>query len=686
LKMKFIDFFQNDMKEPIEAAIRVSCSQSESKQEENSIYIGKLSTLTLYGNEEFPVYKEFEWFVVSMGANELLFSGRRTRKLRHSMTGSALTESELVDFFVNAPIALHWLSGTGLIVWANKKELDTLGYTADEYIGRNVMEFCPDEKERVLETFSLLGSNATIQNVPFKFRSKSGDLKYFIIDSNVSYHQDGTFKHTRCFIRDDTERQIHEMTVALEKKLSETNATMKDAFIRRVFHELRTPLQAMQIALDDSSINTTAVSILQGQVDALTNMMDNFIYATYFNKGQLLRLCPLKTCLRTLVKSLFEEVVKDETSNNNNPISEELLSIVISTKTPSTVLVDQDLLRRVLGSLLSNAVKHSIRGTKIVVSIMFEPVEAKTGEGTYTFSVRNQTEKPLDPTKVQWHFQKMFQDAPSFKFKVENKERNYTTSDLAGKEGLGLGLFIAFSAAQNLGSLLQFHQTDEDEPVGSSCEVRFMFSLQLKHFESEPFFPSKSGKFVSAERMAAAAKHRSNSWVAAADSPLANMHIIESEDQQNSNQDWRIGTGDQKACVSKLAGVVTNVLVVDDSPICQKVVSKMLEKHHFKVTCCGGGEEALELLSIEPRLFSACVMDLRMPVVDGITATRRARENLRLSIPILVLSAEVGEDIKREAIAAGANTFVSKPCKSDVLLSELTTLLLNRDTPKNRGK
>jgi len=49
------------------------------------------------------------------------------------------------------------------------------------------------------------------------------------------------------------------------------------------------------------------------------------------------------------------------------------------------------------------------------------------------------------------------------------------------------------------------------------------------------------------------------------------------------------------------------------------------------VTCCGGGQEALELLSIEPRLFSACVMDLRMPVMDGITATRKARDSLRVS-------------------------------------------------------
>jgi len=185
-------------------------------------------------------------------------------------------------------------------------------------------------------------------------------------------------------------------------------------------------------------------------VDILTHMMDNFIYATYFNKGQLLRLSPLKTCLRTLLKSLFEDIVKEASSTHNNLINEELLSIVISSKTPSTVLVDQDLLRRVCSSLLSNAAQHSIPGTKIVVTVMFEPIESKVGEGMYTFSVKNRTQYPLDPKKVSWHFQKMYQDVPSPKFKVENKERNYTTSDLAGNDGLGLGLFIAFRFYLNL--------------------------------------------------------------------------------------------------------------------------------------------------------------------------------------------------------------------------------------------
>jgi PAS domain-containing protein len=51
-----------------------------------------------------------------------------------------LRESELIDYFQKAPIALHWLSGTGQILWANDFEMKMLGYTPEEYIGHSITE------------------------------------------------------------------------------------------------------------------------------------------------------------------------------------------------------------------------------------------------------------------------------------------------------------------------------------------------------------------------------------------------------------------------------------------------------------------------------------------------------------------------------------------------------------------
>ena len=64
------------------------------------------------------------------------------------------------------------------------------------------------QEELVLEIFKQLGSGNTIRDVPVRFRAKNGAIRHLLVDSNVNYHDDGTFNHTRCFLRDDTGRKV----------------------------------------------------------------------------------------------------------------------------------------------------------------------------------------------------------------------------------------------------------------------------------------------------------------------------------------------------------------------------------------------------------------------------------------------------------------------------------------------
>jgi PAS domain S-box-containing protein len=176
------------------------------------VVIGRCRTMTFEGANEFPVFRQYEW-VVSGGVEPgtVIASGRLVGA-KERIVQEVEQEEELLDFFQNAPIALHWLSDKGIIIWANNTELQTLGYSAEEYIGQPVMKFCPDEEELVLEIFKQLGTGNTIKDVPVRFRTKNGDIRYLLIDSNVNYNVDGSFRHTRCFIRDDTSRIVREGT------------------------------------------------------------------------------------------------------------------------------------------------------------------------------------------------------------------------------------------------------------------------------------------------------------------------------------------------------------------------------------------------------------------------------------------------------------------------------------------
>ena len=86
--------------------------------------------LALGGEAGLPVKTHFDWFIGKGDQlGELAIYG-------DPCTADVLEQrekdAELIDFFQNAPIALHWLSGTGHVMWANQTELDVLGYTADE--------------------------------------------------------------------------------------------------------------------------------------------------------------------------------------------------------------------------------------------------------------------------------------------------------------------------------------------------------------------------------------------------------------------------------------------------------------------------------------------------------------------------------------------------------------------------
>ena len=114
-----------------------------------------------------------------------------------------LSEKELIEFFQNATEAIHWVGPDGTILRANQAELRMLGYSADEYIGRNIADFHV-EQEVIEDILERLTRGEALQRYPAKMLCKDGSIRDVLINSSV-YFEEGTFIHTRCFTRDVTE-------------------------------------------------------------------------------------------------------------------------------------------------------------------------------------------------------------------------------------------------------------------------------------------------------------------------------------------------------------------------------------------------------------------------------------------------------------------------------------------------
>jgi CheY-like chemotaxis protein len=119
------------------------------------------------------------------------------------------------------------------------------------------------------------------------------------------------------------------------------------------------------------------------------------------------------------------------------------------------------------------------------------------------------------------------------------------------------------------------------------------------------------------------------------------------------------------------------VLLVEDTEDNRQMMRRLLEMSGYQVVEAINGEEAVRRASEErPRII---LMDLSLPLIDGLTATRRIRSLPGLSkVPIVAVSAHDTADFHSEALAAGCNAYITKPIDYPEL-EEVVNRLLRRD-------
>jgi PAS domain S-box-containing protein len=121
------------------------------------------------------------------------------------------------------------------------------------------------------------------------------------------------------------------------------------------------------------------------------------------------------------------------------------------------------------------------------------------------------------------------------------------------------------------------------------------------------------------------------------------------------------------------------VLVVDDSEINQEIAMHMLLREGASVYLAGNGREALAVLRDDPGAIDLVLMDVQMPELDGLQATRLLRDDAALRhLPVIALTAGALSEERRRAIDAGMDRFLTKPLDPEQLLAAVVELLDER--------
>jgi PAS domain S-box-containing protein len=333
-------------------------------------------------------------------------------------------DRELTDFLENATEGLHWVGPDGVILWANRAELELLGYARSEYVGRHVSEFHVDAVVAA-DVLARLTGGEDLRGYEARLRARDGSIKHVLINSSV-YREDGRFIHTRCFTRDITdwkEAQAERDGLLLRERAAREEAEkanrLKDEFLAIVSHELRTPLNAIvgwthvlrSGAASAPEQSRRALEVIERNARIQTQIVSDVLDISRITSGKLL-LNPARVDVREVVSAAVETV---------RPLAEDrtiALEVALPAD-PRYVWADAGRLQQAVCNLVSNAVKFTPSGGRVDVGLESRGADVE-------ITVRD-TGKGI---------------APEFLPHVFERFRQADSSIIRNHGGLGLGLAI----------------------------------------------------------------------------------------------------------------------------------------------------------------------------------------------------------------------------------------------------
>jgi PAS domain S-box-containing protein len=262
-------------------------------------------------------------------------------------------QRELEDFFENAEVSLHWVGPDGKIIWANRAEMESLGYEPHEYIGRHIREFHADS-ETIKDILRRLSCNEKLHGYEARLKCKDGSLKHVLISSSVLW-ENGRFVHTRCFTIDVTERKLAEEALRRTEKMAATGRLAAS-----IAHEINNPLAAITNLLYLARVEAEKQSVIEylsvaeGEVRRVSEIAKRTL--GFFRENKQPTIFDVAAVVDDVL-SIFEPRIK-------------ALGLVVKRELqPTCVSGIQGEIRQVVANLVLNAIDASAKNNAISVRV-----------------------------------------------------------------------------------------------------------------------------------------------------------------------------------------------------------------------------------------------------------------------------------------------------------------------------
>lgn len=401
-------------------------------------------------------------------------------------------------------------------------------------------------------------------------------------------------------------------------------------FFTNISHELRAPLtliaDPVEMLLEDTGIKGKSRELLkmvQRNALALQQLVSNILDFRKIQNGKM----ELKLYRFDIVKTLTMWVGDFQLTAERKQIRLHL--DVNDLKGSHEMIADQEKISRIVFNLLSNALKYTPAGGEIFVSLKDEGANLR-------LDVRD-TGKGISQDEADKIFERFFQ-----------------AKGAASGTGIGLALVKSF---------VELHHGEA-------------------RVESEP---GKGSDFI----VVIPRKQKGDSQVIHNDADIVDNSVKASASDSKNVVDESvlqyIDDGDRsRGKVQQLVSENTNrptVLVIDDNTDIRQYERTLLQDEYVVLEAADGKEGLSVAIKEVPDLV---ICDVMMPVMDGLEFTERLKTNTATShIPVIMLTAKNLEEHRAEGYEHGADSYITKPFHSKVLLARIENLLRQRQLLKN---